>query len=69
MMGEQRLVCRHHRFAGVQRCFAQLQRDAVFAADQLDHEIDLGIVRQSERIVVPADLAQVDTAVTLPISG
>ena len=61
-MGEQRLVCGHHRLAGVERGAAQSQRRAVGAADQLDHNIDLGVRRQGDRVVVPAESAEVDAA-------
>ncbi len=46
MIGEQRLVAGDHRFAGAQACRHQIERDALGTADQLDHEIDLGIIRQ-----------------------
>ena len=62
MMGEQRLVRGHHRLACAERGLAQGQRRTVGAADQLDHHVDLGVGRQGDRVVVPAEPAEVDAA-------
>ena len=62
MMGKQRLVRGHHRLARAERGLAQGERRTVGAADQLDHHIDLRVGRQRQRVVVPAEPAEIDAA-------
>ena len=66
--GEQRLVGGHHRLAGPERRPAERQRRAALAADQLDHQIDLRVGGQRQRVVVPAVAPGRDPALAPPVA-
>ena len=68
VMGEQRLVRGDHGLAGLERRPAERQRRAVGAADQLDHEVDLRVGGERQRIVVPAVAVERDAALALPVA-
>ena len=68
VMGEQRLVGGDHRLAGGERRLAERQRRPVGAADQLDHELDLGVGGERLRVVVPAQPVERDAALALPVA-
>ena len=68
VMGEQRLVGGDHRLAGAKCLAGEIEGDALRAADQLDHRIDLGIGGERHRILVPAEALQIDTAVARAIA-
>ena len=51
---QQRLVGSDDRLAGHDRRLDDLARRALVAADQLDHQIDLGVTRERHRVCDPA---------------
>ena len=68
VMGEQRLVGGHHMLAGGKCGLQQLPRDALGAADQLDHHVDLRQLCQRQGIVMPGIASEIDAAVALAIA-
>ena len=68
MDGEQRLVRRHHRLAGGQRGLDRGAGRALGAADGLDHHVHRRVMRQRDRVVVPAQPVQRDAAVARAVA-
>ena len=62
MHGQQRLVGRDHVLARAQRGLHETARHAARAADQLDHDVDVGRGSKRQRILFPADAGEVDVA-------
>ena len=60
VMGDKRLVGRHHMFAVGQRALDELFRDAFMATDEFDDDIDILGIRQRPRIRFDADAFQID---------
>ena len=54
---EQRLVRGDHMLAGADRLAHQIKRNAVLAADQFDHNVDIGASGEIPGIVAPRDAA------------
>ena len=62
MHGQQRLVGGDDVLARAQRGLHQPARDAARAADQLDHDVDVGRGGERQRILLPAHAGEVDVA-------
>ena len=59
---QQRLVGGDDVLARAQRCLHQTARHAARAADQLDHDVDVGCGGQRHRVPFPAHAGEVDVA-------
>src|SRR5690606_32623276 len=53
-------------FAGFERSLDGCQGRAILAADQFDKDINVFGARQFDRIADPFDIAQIDTAISVP---
>ncbi len=62
MMGEQGLVGGDDVLAGAERGFDRILRDATVAADQLDKNIDRGILRERHGVIDKAEARNVGVA-------
>ena len=67
MLGDQRLVGRHHVLPGIECRFHTSPRRPLVTADQLNDDIDLRIFRKRHRIVEPAITRKVHAAVLRPV--
>ena len=65
MLGQQRLVCRHHRLAGGERIFDRGLGRIAGSAHQFDEHVDAVITGKFDRIGEPLHLLQIDAAVLL----
>ena len=62
VLGNQRLVGRHHRLAKAQGGLHRFERRAVGSADQFDQAVDVGVFGKRDRVFRPLDAAQVKAA-------
>ncbi len=69
VLGEQRLVGGNDVLSGLECGLDRGTRDAFVAADQLNEAINPGIGRQSDRIIHPARVPQIDTTRAVTIAG
>ncbi len=69
VMGQHGLVGGDDRLALGKSPPRQLERHAVGAADQLDDDVDLGVLGERARVVVPAHSVEVDAAALAPGRG
>ena len=63
-----RLVGGNQRFAAGQCRAAEIERNAVGSADQLDDGVDVGVAGQRHRVVVPSHIADVNAALTVSLA-
>ena len=68
MLGEQRLVGGDDTLPRLQRRAHALIGGTVLAAHQLDEDVDRVGAREPDRVIVPGDRVEVDTAVLGPVA-